>query len=1212
MPNFYQTLPAIFTLFLMTCCSTILVSQVYNIDDEDGNTVRSCTGRFYDSGGSNGRYRNSEDYTVTFCADAANPGKSARLTFQSLDLRNNDELTFYDGPTTNSPFLQRVDDGSNNIVPFAVSATRNNESGCLTVEFSSNFIRRGDGWLADLSCIERCQVIQAELVSTDPPVMPNDTGWVNACMGQEITFVGRGIFPQEGRFYSHANSSRYFWDFGDGSPRKEGREVTHTYTESGGYMVQLTIQDQVGCLNINNIDQRVRISPKPEFTVQDTPQFCSGDTLDLTGSINGANSNALINVTAQEGTFQPRYTRSDSLFLPDGKGVAYETSVNITEFASGQILENIDDLLGICINIEHSYMRDLQASIECPNGTEVILQNFVNDNRTGSVFLGEPIDVESDLTPGVGYNYCWTSDTTNLTWFEYDRANRPRTLPEGDYRSFSSLDSLIGCPLNGAWTITIEDFLLRDNGYIFDWTISFNPDLYPTLESFKADITDFSWEGFDNNQAALNSAGQNPVTFSVVDEFGCTFDTTIVVQALPPTHPDCYTCQPLLSQAEDLTYCEEESQSLNVGAANLDQIIQFDAFPNYDQLNGDDHSTNSPFQSELDINSIFPTTLEDVSNLISVCINIESGEANPLSDISVALQAPDGTIVQLVSNNGGSGMGYEQTCFSPAATTPIQSATPPYTGTFAAAGDWNALNGVAINGTWSLLVSDREGATNSTVESWSLSFNAQNDITYTWSPSAGLSCSDCPNPDVLPTNDITNIYTVQAQDQYNCSSLDTIQITNISKLEVPNLNCESVDRILAIDWDAQSDIDYEISINGSNWFAPETNISHAVNGLRDDDEVSIQIRPILEGLAPICEIPTNDTLCVFDGCELELMLTNASLDLSCFDSNDGMVELLWEDGIGPFTYSIEEENVSTDNTTFRADDLSAGEYQFVVQDADECTDTVTFVIDAPPMLELEAVLQHPECNNDPNGLIELEANGGTPNYTYSLDGIIFESTAVFAGLTAGVYEVIVKDENDCEYQQEIELLNPEALVVEIKKGEKEDFIAIEYGDEVQLFTNLINAQGNVTYEWTALSGDSTISCLDCPSPLVQPISTTYYELEVIDENGCKSSDRVQVRVVRTFKHYVPTAFSPNEDGNNERLTVYSDWDATIKQFQVFDRWGGLLYSASDFPANDEMAGWNGYDQNGDLMPIGAYVWFAEIEYNDGTKKLYSGSTTLMK
>ncbi|MEL6721025.1 MAG: gliding motility-associated C-terminal domain-containing protein, partial [Bacteroidota bacterium] len=77
-------------------------------------------------------------------------------------------------------------------------------------------------------------------------------------------------------------------------------------------------------------------------------------------------------------------------------------------------------------------------------------------------------------------------------------------------------------------------------------------------------------------------------------------------------------------------------------------------------------------------------------------------------------------------------------------------------------------------------------------------------------------------------------------------------------------------------------------------------------------------------------------------------------------------------------------------------------------------------------------------------------------------------------------------------------------------------------------------------------------------------------------------------------------------------TVYSENDAVIKSFQVYDRWGGLVFSASDFAANDLMSGWDGTGRNGEIMPMSTYVWYSEVEYNDGTKKLFTGSTALMR
>ena len=93
------------------------------------------------------------------------------------------------------------------------------------------------------------------------------------------------------------------------------------------------------------------------------------------------------------------------------------------------------------------------------------------------------------------------------------------------------------------------------------------------------------------------------------------------------------------------------------------------------------------------------------------------------------LQAPDGSTIELSTNNGGSGDNYTQTCFTPLAPTPIQAGTPPFTGNFQPEGNWNDLLGAPINGTWSLLVSDAFGPTSfRNLNQWTITFNAVNEV----------------------------------------------------------------------------------------------------------------------------------------------------------------------------------------------------------------------------------------------------------------------------------------------------------------------------------------------------------------------------------------------------------------------------------------------------------------------------------------------------
>ena len=198
--------------------------------------------------------------------------------------------------------------------------------------------------------------------------------------------------------------------------------------------------------------------------------------------------------------------RSDSLALPDGTGVVYETSILLTDFAPGQVLKDAEDIEDIFINIEHSWMFDLDVFLRCPDGTQVILQEQTFD--VDAVFLGQPIDGDENIpnSVGVGWDYFWVGDPNLPTWREYWVQNDPDTLPSGNYRPSEPnlFEPLEGCPLNGEWTIVVQDLWAVDNGWIFEWGINFNPDIYPRLERFTVPIVDLAWE--QNPSYLYNSA----------------------------------------------------------------------------------------------------------------------------------------------------------------------------------------------------------------------------------------------------------------------------------------------------------------------------------------------------------------------------------------------------------------------------------------------------------------------------------------------------------------------------------------------------------------------------------------------------------------------------------------------------------------------------------------------------------------------------------
>ncbi|MDP6909681.1 MAG: hypothetical protein QF371_09250, partial [Flavobacteriales bacterium] len=127
-------------------------------------------------------------------------------------------------------------------------------------------------------------------------------------------------------------------------------------------------------------------------------------------------------------------------------------------------------------------------------------------------------------------------------------------------------DNLLGCSINGTWTITVRDNIGIDDGYIFEWGILFNPDIDPNAEFYLPTVVDGWW---DSDPTIINTFGDTIIevappapgdyfyTFNMEDDFGCFYDTTLQVHMVPPL--TSFTSIDLTCELElDLTAAEEE------------------------------------------------------------------------------------------------------------------------------------------------------------------------------------------------------------------------------------------------------------------------------------------------------------------------------------------------------------------------------------------------------------------------------------------------------------------------------------------------------------------------------------------------------------------------------------------------------------------------------------------------------------------------------
>ncbi|MEN0006014.1 MAG: gliding motility-associated C-terminal domain-containing protein, partial [Bacteroidota bacterium] len=125
--------------------------------------------------------------------------------------------------------------------------------------------------------------------------------------------------------------------------------------------------------------------------------------------------------------------------------------------------------------------------------------------------------------------------------------------------------------------------------------------------------------------------------------------------------------------------------------------------------------------------------------------------------------------------------------------------------------------------------------------------------------------------------------------------------------------------------------------------------------------------------------------------------------------------------------------------------------------------------------------------------------------------------------------------------------------------------------------------------------------------------TTPGQYMLTSTNECGSRDAsIQVVIESCREVYLPNAFSPNNDGFNDRFFPdHGDDILEVTVLQIFDRWGNLHFENTNFPAGAALAGWDG-QVNGEDAATGVYVYLLECVFRDGTTAQLSGSIHLIR
>ena len=325
----------------------------------------------------------------------------------------------------------------------------------------------------------------------------------------------------------------------------------------------------------------------------------------------------------------------------------------------------------------------------------------------------------------------------------------------------------------------------------------------------------------------------------------------------------------------------------------------------------------------------------------------------------------------------------------------------------------------------------------------------------------------------------SGIYSVTVTDFYGCSAMDSVEISE------PNNNLSLTANITDVNCFGGSDGSINLSVAGGT-------IPYSYswsNGQAIQD---------LTGL-----ISGNYTILVtdFNGCQIDslfqvdqpnqpLSLSNSTNNVSCFNGNNGTINLTVNGGTSPYSFNWSNGSAIEDQTN-----LFSGFYSVIVTDDNGCFENETIQITQPPILIQSALTTNVLCFGGNTGAINLSVNGGTTPYQFSWsNGSILED---INNLVVGFYQVTITDNNGCTLPANYTISGP---LAPLQLTENHIDVSCFGGSDGSI--DLSSSGGTSPYNYSWNSGQNTQD--------LNNIQAGNYIVTATDFNNCQSQLSISI------------------------------------------------------------------------------------------------------
>ncbi|MBT3207581.1 MAG: T9SS type B sorting domain-containing protein, partial [Bacteroidetes bacterium] len=1059
-------------------------------------------------------------------------------------------------------------------------------------------------------------------------------------------------------FYSNTTVSQgwiedYFWDFGDQIIDTLENPI-HLFDTSGTYLVYLQAFTEVGCYNDTSLEVQVMTTPQSNFFAEN---ICFSDTANFvnTSSI----SQGIMNYEWDFGdnntstSISPQYIYQ----FPDTFEVSLiSISANLcTDSIIQEIIVYPLPILSLP-GFNSSYCENENAQLISPNLVGGLLSG---NGITGSTFypnlanLGtniityaytdiygcsDTLEQAVDILPapsvsliGLNTNYCISAelDTAMVqpaggilsgTGLISNIFN-PLLAGIGNHIISYSFTDANSCTSISSQTVTVSEsniLLLSFNidsiscyGYAdaaIDLTVSFTSQTYSEIE-------------WSNGETIEDISGLNTGIYELIvsDIFGCrTLDT---VEIIEPTELS------LQLNAQNVLCFGEETGSISAVVSGGTEPFSFNWSNNSNEQNPDSLSAGYYFVSLTDFhgcNEYDNIQIQQPSEL----------QFNPIVQNVSCFGFQDGEID--ITLMGGTN---PYSIFWSTGQTSEDLTNLPY-GIYTI----NIIDGNACKDSLEIEITQPQQALSTTIYAGDIACHGQTNGYINLTINGGTA----PYQQFIWSNGMSDqnisgilagTYYVTVIDANNCETSNSATIIEPPELEISfsetNLLC-------------YGDENGQITTNIQGGTPPY--ISYVWNS----GQTTANMQSLFAGTYTLTitdQANCTESLSIEITQPPNLIIDFVIGNIDCYGNTTGTIDISFSGATPPYSSPI-WENGETENSLI---ELAAGVYSVSISDDNNCLFEDSAEILEPEPIQIQIDIQELSCFGFSDGSIDISVSGGTMPVSHYFWSNSSQSEDL-TDLPAGTYGLTVVDQNFCRKMLEIELLQPDQLVVSLEasdllcfgnetgkissninggltpytfawsNGENTDSILNLYANEYSLsLTDANNCESSASIlvaEPEEILANENIFPTSCEfandgsikidpsggsppysifwdntlgSDSVFQLSSGYYELQVSDSNNCIKNFTFEVPISISPCLKIPNVFTPNGDEFNELWLIEGVEFVPQIEVKIYDRYGQLVFDSEGYQIP-----WDGRFQE-KLLPSDAY--FYSINLNNGSNAL---------